>query len=191
MTIEKELLSVVKTLKEFWTILLGQCINVFIDHKNITCANSNTRILLAFTTWRIWAYDTLYPRQQKWSSWCPELTSVWWYIVAGALQVKCRWPVRLCLSVALPTPWSWTVQIPGTWCKIEYWCVFRADFSWGWKEPYTHLSQEPNCSTVYTTMQSVRMVPWQFVSSRTVLDRNNDQAAFSLADVVQWNAYVL
>ncbi len=42
MTIEEELLSIGKTLKEFWMILLGQCINAFTAHKNLTCTNFNT-----------------------------------------------------------------------------------------------------------------------------------------------------
>ena len=44
--IKKELLSIVETLKEFCTILLGQKFNIYIDHKNITCKNVNTDIVL-------------------------------------------------------------------------------------------------------------------------------------------------
>ena len=39
---EKELLSIVKTLKEFCTILLGQLLKIYTDHKNLTCKNFNT-----------------------------------------------------------------------------------------------------------------------------------------------------
>ena len=41
-TIERELLSIVETLKEYRNILLGQRIRVYTDHKNITCSNFNT-----------------------------------------------------------------------------------------------------------------------------------------------------
>ena len=41
-TTEKELLSIVETLKEFKNILLGMKIVVYMDHKNLTCKNFNT-----------------------------------------------------------------------------------------------------------------------------------------------------
>ena len=36
------MLSIVKTLKEFCTILLGQQLKLFTDHKNLTCKKFNT-----------------------------------------------------------------------------------------------------------------------------------------------------
>jgi len=42
-TTERELLSVVETLKECRNMLLGQQIEVFTDHKNLQCANISTR----------------------------------------------------------------------------------------------------------------------------------------------------
>ena len=43
---EEELLSMVKTLKEFRTILLGQKIKIYTDDKSIACENFNTNNML-------------------------------------------------------------------------------------------------------------------------------------------------
>ena len=43
---ERELLSIVETLKEFRKILLGQKLRIYTDHKNLTCKMFNTNIVL-------------------------------------------------------------------------------------------------------------------------------------------------
>jgi hypothetical protein len=43
---ERELLAIVKTLKEYRNILLGQQIKVFTDHKNVTYVNFNTQCVI-------------------------------------------------------------------------------------------------------------------------------------------------
>ena len=47
---DKELPIIVETLKEFRTILLGQKLIIYTDHKNLTCENFNTNRVLR---WRI------------------------------------------------------------------------------------------------------------------------------------------
>ena len=47
---EKELLSVVETLKEFHTILLDQQLKIFTYHKSLTCKDFSTNCVLR---WRI------------------------------------------------------------------------------------------------------------------------------------------
>ncbi len=49
-TTERELLSIVETLKEFRNILLGQRIVVYTDHKNLTCKSFNTERVMQ---WRL------------------------------------------------------------------------------------------------------------------------------------------
>ena len=47
---EGELISIIETLKEFRTILLGQKLQIYTDHKNLTCKILNTDIVLR---WRL------------------------------------------------------------------------------------------------------------------------------------------
>ena len=49
-TTERELLSIVETLKEFRNILLGQKLIVYTNHKNLTCVNFNTERVMR---WRL------------------------------------------------------------------------------------------------------------------------------------------
>ena len=49
-TTERELLSIVETLKEFRNILLGHKVIVHTDHKNLTCKNFNTERVMR---WRL------------------------------------------------------------------------------------------------------------------------------------------
>ena len=43
---EREILSIVVTLKDLRTILLGQKLRIYTDHKNLACKNFNTDKLL-------------------------------------------------------------------------------------------------------------------------------------------------
>ena len=49
-TTERELLAIVETLKEFRTILLGQMIKIYTDHKNLTFSNFTTERVMR---WRM------------------------------------------------------------------------------------------------------------------------------------------
>ena len=47
---ERELIRIVETLKDFRTILFGQKLRIYTDHKNLTCKTFNTNIVLR---WRL------------------------------------------------------------------------------------------------------------------------------------------
>ena len=49
-TTERELLAIVETLKEFRTILLGQNLKIYTDHKNLTFTQFNTERVMR---WRL------------------------------------------------------------------------------------------------------------------------------------------
>ena len=66
---EREQLSIIETLKDFRTILLGQKLRIYSDHKNLTCKNFNTHRVLI---WRIilkeYGPDIEYIKGEKYSS---------------------------------------------------------------------------------------------------------------------------
>ena len=43
---KEELLRIVKNLRQFWAILLGQLFNIYTDHEDITCKTFNTSKVL-------------------------------------------------------------------------------------------------------------------------------------------------
>ncbi len=53
-TTERELLAIVETLKEFRTILLGQKLKIFTDHKNLTFTKFNTERIMR---WRMVLFE--------------------------------------------------------------------------------------------------------------------------------------
>jgi len=65
-TTERELLSIVKTLKEFRNIVLGQKIVVHTDHKSITCKIINKESdMMAPHTQRVWPGSLLHKRKAE------------------------------------------------------------------------------------------------------------------------------
>ena len=70
---ERELLSIVENLKDFRTILLGQKLRIYTDHKNLTCKIFNTVRLLR---WRLILED-----------YGPESGRGWLIEVVGDIQV--------------------------------------------------------------------------------------------------------